>query len=81
MKQQDYSYSGDAYKRMLRANAARTEESGIFNTNWKSGSLDRLEEEEFNYEEFGNHWDEKFGKGEFARFEKKWNDTFNKKKN
>ncbi len=32
--------------------------------------------EELSYEEFGNHWDKKFGKGEFERFEKKWNKVF-----
>ena len=74
----DFSTGGKDYKTMLEANAARTEESGIFNTTWKPGSLDRLEE--FSYEEFGNHWDSKFGKGEFARFEKKWDKAFNKKK-
>jgi hypothetical protein len=35
-----------------------------------------VQEELFSYEEFGNHWDNKFGKGEFARFEKKWNKRF-----
>jgi hypothetical protein len=29
----------------LKSSAARTEESGIFNTRWKPGSLDRLKEE------------------------------------
>jgi len=32
--------------------------------------------EEISYEEFGNHWDKKFGEGEFERFEKKWNKVF-----
>ena len=64
----------------LKANAARTDEAGSYNTSWKPGSLDRLKEEEFSYAEFGNHWDSKFGKGEFARFEKKWDKAFNKKK-
>ena len=29
----------------LKSSAARTEESGIFNTRWKPGSLDRLKKE------------------------------------
>jgi hypothetical protein len=34
------------------------------------------QEELFSYKEFGNDWDKKFGEGEFARFEKKWNKRF-----
>jgi len=73
----DFSIGGKDYKKMVKANAARTEESCIYNTNWKPGSLDRLDEE-FNYEEFAKKWDKRFGKGSFKVFEAKWNKAFGK---
>lgn len=31
---------------------------------------------EFDYEQLKQAWDKKFGKGEFVKFEKKWNEAF-----
>ena len=39
-------------------------------------AVEPVQEELFSYKEFGNNWDKKFGEGEFARFEKKWNKRF-----
>ena len=38
----DFSKNGKAYKRMLQANEARTEESATKNSNWAPGALRRL---------------------------------------
>jgi hypothetical protein len=38
----DFSYTGKAYKKMLEANVARTEESADKNSNWAPGALRRL---------------------------------------
>ena len=38
----DFSYTGKAYKTMLEANVARTEESAEKNSNWAPGALGRL---------------------------------------
>ena len=38
----DFSLSGKAYKKMLKANAARTEESASKNSQWAPGALRRL---------------------------------------
>ena len=42
----------------------------------KKALTEPVQEELFSYKEFGNNWDKKFGEGEFARFEKKWNKRF-----
>jgi hypothetical protein len=42
-KQQDWSTDGEAYKNMLKANYARTEESATKNSNWAPGALKRLQ--------------------------------------
>jgi len=38
----DFSKTGKAYKKMLAANEARTEESATKNSNWAPGALKRL---------------------------------------
>ena len=42
MSKKDFSYTGKAYKKMLEANEARTEESATKNSNWAPGALRRL---------------------------------------
>jgi len=42
MNKKDFSYTGKAYKKMLEANVARTEESADKNSNWAPGALRRL---------------------------------------
>ena len=49
-RKKDYTIGSDDYNRMLAANEARTEESGINNSRWAPGALRRLK----NKERWGN---------------------------
>ena len=41
LRRKDFSLTGKAYKNMLLANEARTEESAAKNSNWAPGALKR----------------------------------------
>ena len=51
----DFSYGGEDYKRMIEANAARNEESGINNSRWAPGALNRLENKR-RWDNMKSHW-------------------------
>ena len=45
-RKKDYTIGGDDYNRMIAANTARNEESGINNSRWAPGALRRLKNKE-----------------------------------
>jgi len=54
-RKKDWTIGSEDYNRMMQANAARTEESGVNNSRWAPGALNRLENKQ-RWEAIKAHW-------------------------
>ena len=54
-RKKDWSVGSEDYNRMMKANAARTEESGVNNSRWAPGALNRLENKQ-RWVSIKDHW-------------------------